>query len=134
MYSHPSIHRSEPSIFVENMHNLTNKEHIEKTFQHLGKIAKVEFNYCGNFKQATVHFKFWYENSDANSARVVLLRNEDLIVMHDYDKYWVTTPTLTRNAIFKEESQINTNYALNTLEMVQEAEMQMKMQTQTQVN
>jgi hypothetical protein len=122
MYSHPSIHRSEPSILVESMHNITNKEHIEKTFQHLGKIAKVEFNYCGSFKQATVHFKFWYENSDANSARVVLLRNKDLIVMHDYDKYWMTSSALTRNAIFKQECQINTNYVLNTLEMVEKEE------------
>jgi hypothetical protein len=119
MYSHPSIHRSEPSILVENMHNLTNKEHIEKTFQDLGKIAKVEFNYCGNFKQATVHFKFWYENSDANSARVVLLRNEELLVMHDYGQFWKTTPALTRNAIFKQESQIETNYAFNTTELEQ---------------
>lgn len=113
MYSHPSIHRSEPSIFVENMHNLTNKEHIEKTFQDLGKIAKVEFNYCGNFKQAIVHFKFWYENSDANSARVVLLGDEDLRVMHDYDKYWTTSRAMTRNAMFKQESEIETNYVFN---------------------
>lgn len=113
MYSHPSIHKSEPSIFVENMHNLTSKEHIEKTFQHLGKIAKVEFNYCKNFKQAIVHFKFWYENSDANSARVVLLRDDDLVVMHDYDKYWMTSRAMTRNAMFKQESEIETNYVFN---------------------
>ena len=113
MYSHPSIHRSEPSILVESMHNLTNKEHIEKTFQDLGKISKVEFNYCGNFKQATVHFKFWYENSDANSARVVLLGDEELRVMHDYDKYWTTSKAMTRNSIFKQESKIETNYVFN---------------------
>lgn len=113
MYSHPSIHRSEPSILVESMHNLTNKEHVEKTFQDLGKIAKVEFIYCGNFKQAIVHFKFWYENSDANSARVVLLGDEDLRVMHDYDKYWTTSRAMTRNAIFKQESKIETNYVFN---------------------
>ena len=116
MYSHPSIHRSEPSILVESMHNLTNKEHIEKTFQHLGKIAKVEFNYCGNFKQATVHFKFWYENSDANSARVVLLRDTNLLVMHEYDQYWMTSKAITRNAIFKQESNIETNYAFDMKE------------------
>lgn len=134
MYSHPSIHRSEPSILVESMHNLTNKEHIEKTFQHLGKIAKVEFNYCGNFKQATVHFKFWYENSDAYSARVTLLRDKDLLVMHDYDQYWMTTPALTRNAIFKQESKIETNYALNTLEILADAEKaELKMQKQVVV-
>jgi len=134
MYSHPSIHRSEPSIFVESMHNLTNKEHIEETFQHLGKIAKVEFNHCGgNFKQATVHFKFWYENSDANSARVVLLRDDDLVVMHELDKYWMTTKAVTRYAIFKQESKIETNYALNTLEMIAEEEDKMKMQKQVVV-
>jgi len=116
MYSHPSIHRSEPSILVESMHNLTNKEHIEKTFQDLGKIAKVEFIYCGNFKQAIVHFKFWYENSDADSARVVLLEDEDLLVMHDYGKYWTTSRAMTRNAIFKQESKIETNYVFNTEE------------------
>jgi hypothetical protein len=110
------------------MDNLTNKEHIEKTFQHLGKIAKVEFNCCGSFKQATVHFKFWYENSDASSARVVLLRDKDLLVMHDYDKYWITSPTLTRYALFKQECQINTNYQLNTLEMVEKEEAALKMQ------
>jgi len=120
MYSHPSIHKSEPSIFVENMHNLTSKEHIEKTFQHLGKIAKVEFNYCKNFKQAIVHFKFWYENSDANSARVVLLRDDDLVVMHELDKYWMTTKALTRHALFKQESKIETNYVFD-MEAAKEA-------------
>jgi hypothetical protein len=101
------------------MHNLTNKEHIEKTFQDLGKIAKVEFIYCGNFKQAIVHFKFWYENSDANSARVVLLDDEDLLVMHDYGKYWTTSRAMTRNAIFKQESKIETNYVFNIEESKQ---------------
>jgi hypothetical protein len=120
MYSHSNIPRSEPSIFVENMHNSTKVDHITKTFQSLGKIAKVEFNYCGNFKQATVHFKYWYENSDADSARVVLLRKEELLVMHKLGEYWTTTPALTRIETFKRDSNINFDYEINTLDLIEE--------------
>jgi len=119
MYAHSDISRSEPSIFVENMHNSTNVDHVTKTFQSLGKIAKVEFNYCGSFKQATVHFKYWYENSDADSARVVLLRKEELLVMHKLNEYWTTTPALTRLETFKRESNINFDYEVNTLDLIE---------------
>lgn len=120
MYAHSDIPRTEPSIFVKDMHNLTDVGHVKKTFQSLGKIAKVEFNYCGNFKQAIVHFKYWYENADADSARVVLLKNEDLHVMHELGKYWTTSPAVTRTEIFKEDAGINYNYDLNTLDLVEE--------------
>lgn len=120
MYSHPNIPRCEPSIFVENMHNSTNVEHVTKTFQSLGKIAKVEFNYCGNFKQATIHFKYWYENSDADSARVVLLAKEDLHVMHKLGEYWKTAYAVTRMETFKRESHINFDYEINSLELIKE--------------
>ena len=120
MYAHSDIPRSEPSIFVKDMHNSTDVAHVKKTFQSLGKIAKVEFNLCGNFKQAIIHFKYWYENADADSARVVLLADEDLHVMHELGKYWTTSPAVTRTETFKQESSINFNYELNTLELVEE--------------
>ena len=120
MYAHSDIPRSEPSIFVEDMHNSTDVDHVKKTLQSLGKIAKVEFNYCGNFKQAIIHFKYWYENSDADSARVVLLQNENLLVMHELGKYWTTSPAITRTELFKQESSINFNYELNTQDLVEE--------------
>lgn len=90
MFSRSNIPRSKPSIFVSSMSNYTNIAHIEKTFESLGKIAKIEQKECSNYKQAIVHFQYWYENSDADSARSVLLNSKELLVMHKLNKYWST--------------------------------------------
>lgn len=91
MYSRANIPRSMPSIIVSSMSNQTSVDQIEKTFESLGKILKIEQKVCGKHKkQAIVHFKFWYENKDSDSARSVLLRSEELLVMHKLNKYWST--------------------------------------------
>ena len=87
MYAHSDIPRSEPSIFVEDMHNSTDVEHVKKTLQSLGKIAKVEFKYCGKFKQALSIFVCviqWVVSEDVTKEEGGAMLSNILVVLHRF--------------------------------------------------
>jgi hypothetical protein len=86
---------SHPSLCIPRVFDNINESLIRKIFNkiNLGVINKIDIiekkNKNGELhKRVFIHFKYWFNNTDANDAKERLLLGKDIKIVYNFPWFW----------------------------------------------